>query len=140
MAKTGTAKGADMNETTTTQIKCLDCSHPLTSAKSQTRQRGPLCHARHIAALALAAAFKNPQAAAEKALQIIADRAIVRTRVKGQYLTVSSDGSQNYLTDVVENSCTCEAGHRHGRCSHLLAANVKEITATRKTAVYALAA
>lgn len=120
--------------------KCSECDRTLRTAKSVAAGIGPVCAARKAAALNLAAAFKDPQAAANKALQIIADKAIVPTRIKGQYLTVSSDGTQNYLTDVVDNTCTCKAGARLGRCSHLVAANVLQITTIRRNAAYALAA
>jgi hypothetical protein len=119
---------------------CTECGRILRSEASITRGTGPVCAARKTAATALSTAFKDPETAATKALQVIADKAIVRTRTQGQYLVVASHGDQSYLTDVEEGSCTCKAGARHGRCSHLLAANIIEITATRRTAIYALAA
>lgn len=120
--------------------KCLGCDRTLRSTKSIARQRGPLCHARFVAAANLATAFKDPEAAADKALQVIADKAIVPTRHKGQYLVTASHGDDTYLVDVVEGSCTCKAGSRLGRCSHLVAAHIVEITAIRRVAAYVLAA
>lgn len=120
--------------------RCTECHRPLRSAASIARQLGTTCARRKAAANRLATEFKDPQAAANKALQIITDRAIVRTRIPGQYLTVASKGDDTYLTDVVDGTCTCKAGTRLGRCSHLVAANVLEITSARVAAAYALAA
>ncbi|MCP9947351.1 hypothetical protein LUX33_01930 [Actinomadura madurae] len=38
------------------------------------------------------------------------------------YLANGSDGVSTYLTDTIEQSCTCKAGQRLGRCNHLVAA------------------
>lgn len=119
---------------------CTECGRILRSEASIARQMGPTCAARKTAAANLSTPFKDAEDAARKALQIITDKAIVRTRTQGQYLVVASHGDQSYLVDVLESSCTCKAGARLGRCSHLLAANIVEITATRRTALYALAA
>lgn len=125
---------------TAAPTKCSECHRTLRSPKSIARGMGPLCAARKAAAQALTTDFKNADAAQAKALQLIADKGIVRTRVAGQYLAVSSDGSQNYLVDVVEGSCMCPAGTKGRHCYHQVAANICEITATRKTAAYTLAA
>lgn len=117
--------------------KCLSCDRTLASPKSIARQRGPLCHSRHTAAAALTSSFKNAEAASAKALQLITDKGIVRTRHLGQYLAVASTGDQNYLVDVIEGSCSCQA---RGHCYHQVAANICEITATRRNAAYELAA
>lgn len=129
-----------MTKTAATTTKCLSCERPLRSAKSIARGRGPLCHARHQAAAAFASEFKSPETTQAKALQLITDKGLVRTRHKGQYLAASSDGTQHYLVDVIETSCTCPAGAKGRHCYHLVAANVAEVTATRRNAAYALAA
>lgn len=117
--------------------RCSECRRPITSAASLARGMGPLCAARNQAAAALTTSFKNAEAASAKALQLITDKGIVRTRHLGQYLAVASTGDQNYLVDVIEGSCTCQA---RGHCYHQVAANICEITATRRNAAYALAA
>lgn len=72
-------------------------------------------------------AFKDAAAARNKAVQILIDRSLVATRFPGQYLAVSSEGIGAYLVDVIERSCICKAGHRLGRCSHVVAADINEI-------------
>lgn len=128
--------------TTTQTTKCSECHRPLRAAKSIARGRGPVCDLkarRKAAAAILARPFKNAEAAADKALALLADRALVPTRHTGQYLAASTDGTQTYLVDTIEASCTCKGFGRVGRCYHHLAAQVAEVTTTRRAA-YALAA
>ena len=127
---------------TATSTECTECHRTLRAAKSIARGRGPVCDLkarRRAAANVIARPFKNAEAAATKALQLLADKALIPTRVAGQFLAASTDGTQTYLVDTVERSCTCKGHHRTGRCYHLVAADVAEITTSRRTA-YALAA
>lgn len=82
-------------------------------------------------------AFADAQKVKDKAVQLILDGAIVPTRFAGVYLANSSDGLSTYLTDTVEDTCTCPAGARIGRCNHKVAAAALEILANP---VFALAA
>lgn len=125
-----------------TTTKCSECHRPLTAAKSIARGRGPVCDLkarRRAAAARLARIFKDADRAANKALRHLADKAIIPTRHDGQYLAVATEGDTAYLVDTIDRTCTCKAGQRHGRCTHLLAADIAEITTTRRAA-YALAA
>lgn len=54
---------------------------------------------------------------------------LIRTRHEGTYLAVSSDGTNTYLVDAVERSCTCKGNQRTGHCYHLVAADM--LTASR---------
>jgi hypothetical protein len=122
--------------------KCDECKRPLTSAVSIARGRGRTCERnrrRRNAALVLSRPFKNAEAARTKALDLIAEGALVRTRHEGQYLAVGSDGVSTYLVDTVERSCICRGHQRQGRCYHLLAADTVELAAVRRTSL-ALAA
>lgn len=82
-------------------------------------------------------AFKDPQAARDKAEQLILDEAIVATRFPGVYLTTGSDGVSTYLTDSVDNTCTCKGYGHHGRCHHLVAASALELLADTSLALAA---
>lgn len=110
--------------TTQTTTKCSRCGRTLTSPASIARGRGRVCQAKVRAAAQAAdfTAFKNAKAAQAKAAELIDDNAIVPTRVAGQYLATSSDGTMAYLVDAVEGSCTCKGAQRLGRCYHLAAA------------------
>lgn len=130
-----------MQEQATT-AQCTECHRTLTSTASIARGRGRTCDRnarRKSAAHALTREFKNAEAARAKALQLLADRALIPTRHAGQYLTTSTDGTANYLVDTVERSCTCKGHNRVGRCYHLVAADVTELTAGGRRS-FALAA
>lgn len=122
---------------TTPTAKCERCHRVLRSAKSIAAGKGRTCA--RLARIEAAAnvvdltAFKDTAAARTKAMQLIADRAIVATRHAGQYLAVASQGDNTYLVDTIERSCTCKAGQRLGRCSHLVAGDILD-TAARHTA------
>ncbi|TDD31652.1 hypothetical protein E1287_25670 [Actinomadura sp. KC06] len=124
--------------TTSKTANCRRCHALLTNPRHVAERITPHCRrkereeaaqraARHEAAVTAAVdavdttAFKDPQAAKDKAVQLILDEAIVPTRFPGVYLANSSDGVSTYLTDTVENSCTCPAGTRLGRCNHKVA-------------------
>lgn len=125
-----------------TTTKCQRCGRPLRSEASIARGRGRHCErmARREAAVAiLVRPFKGAQAAADKALALLAEGALVPTRFEGQYLAVASDGVGTYLVDTGDRSCTCKGHARTGRCYHLVAADAAEISTARRSA-YALAA
>jgi hypothetical protein len=121
--------------TATHTATCRRCHATLKSARSVARGIGPVCERnerRERAAAVLTRGFKGAESARTKALALIADRALVPTRHEGQYLAASSDGTQTYLVDTIERSCTCKGHQRVGRCCHLVAADVLEM-ATRRT-------
>lgn len=118
-----------MQEQATT-TRCTECHRPLRSATSIARGRGRTCDRKTrqaAAATNLTREFKNPEAAKAKALQLLADNALIPTRHAGQYLATSTDGTTAYLVDTTERTCTCK-GHTHvGRCYHLVAADTREL-------------
>jgi hypothetical protein len=121
---------------------CTRCHATLTSAKSVAARIGRTCarlNRQEAAASVFTRTFKNADAARAKALQLLTDNALVPTRHAGQYLATSSDGTAAYLVDTIERSCTCKGHQRVGRCYHLVAADVAEVTTARRT-TYALAA
>jgi hypothetical protein len=68
------------------------------------------------------AAFRNAATAEAKAVELIETGALVPASRPGLFLAVSSDGTDTYLIDTYEGSCTCR-GHAHaGHCYHHLAA------------------
>jgi len=127
---------------TATPTKCTECHRPLRAATSIARGRGPVCDLkvrRRAAAERLARPFKDADRAATKALRHLADKALVPTAAARQYLMVATAGDATYLVDTIARTCTCKAHQHHSRCTHLLAADVAEITTSRRAA-YALAA
>lgn len=72
--------------------RCLGCGRPLTSASSIASRRGPVCHARVIAAASTARLDGYKPEAIDKAADLIEQAAIVPTSRPGLYTTVSSDG------------------------------------------------
>lgn len=118
-----------------TTATCTRCHATLRSAASIKRGMGAHCakmHRREQAAQRLTRTFKGAQAAADKALALLADKALIPTRHQGQYLAASSDGTQTYLVDTIERSCTCKGHARVGRCYHLVAADTLELATTRR--------
>lgn len=121
--------------TTTDTPQCTRCHRPLRSAKSIARGYGEHCgrlNRREQAATVLTRAFKDAESARRKALALLADKALIPTRHQGQYLAASSDGTQTYLVDTVERSCTCKGHQRVGRCYHLVAADTLELASVRR--------
>lgn len=115
--------------------RCSECGRPLRSAASIALGRGPVCDIkarRRAAAQTYARAFKNAEAAANKALRHLADKALIPTGNLGQYHAVASAGDTTYLVDTIARTCTCKAHDHHGRCTHLLAADVTETTTARR--------
>lgn len=120
---------------TTQTTKCTECHRPLTAKASIARGRGKVCDLkarRRAAAERLARPFKDAERAATKALRHLADKAIIPTRHDGQYLAVATEGDTAYLVDTTARTCTCKAGQRYGRCTHLLAADIAETTTARR--------
>lgn len=117
---------------TTTQkphtAKCLRCGRTLTSSKSIADQMGRTCKAKVKAAANVIdlTEFKDQRAAKAKAIELIEQAGIVRASRPGLYLAVSSDGSNTYLIDTVERSCSCKGHLRTGHCYHMVAAHLIE--------------
>jgi hypothetical protein len=134
-----------MTAADTTPTRCLAprCGRILTSTKSVARKYGPRCWTRVLAAAKVVdvSHFKDPAPVLAKAIELIEQGGIVRTRHDGQYLANSFDGLNTYLVETVgERSCTCKAGTRLGRCNHLVAVNILNASAVRRTATHVLAA
>lgn len=131
--------GMTKTATTTKTANCRRCRALLTNPRHVAERITPHClrkereeaaaraeaHAAEVEAAVNAVdttAFKDPQAVKDKAVQLILDGAIVPTRIPGMYLVNGSDGVSTYLTDMVENSCSCPASTHLGRCNHKIAA------------------
>jgi hypothetical protein len=101
---------------TETPACCLSCGRVLRSAESIRLGRGPKCRAKIRAARRAAdlAAYKASQI--EAAAELIEDGAIVPVRARRVFRTVSTDGSELYLT--ARQACTCPAGLRGRDCYH----------------------
>lgn len=108
--------------TTPTAARCLECGRRLTSARSIALGYGPTCAARIVAAAAVVDlhAYKADQVT--RALELIADLAIVRNR--STYAAVASRGDATYDVDPAADTCTCPAGQREVACYHLAAASI----------------
>jgi hypothetical protein len=59
-----------------------------------------------------------------KAMELIETQAIVAGSRDGIWLIVSSDGTNTYMVDTDERSCTCKGFLNFGRCYHLVAAEM----------------
>jgi hypothetical protein len=73
--------------------------------------------------LDLFASDKRP-AIVTKAFELIETQAIVTGSRSGIFLIVSSDGTNTYMVDTDERSCTCKGYLNFGRCYHLVAAEM----------------
>jgi hypothetical protein len=80
-------------------------------------------------------AFRDAKAAKNKAVELVEQAGIVPASRAGLFLAVSSDGSNTYLIDTVEGSCTCKGFAHVGRCYHGVAA---ALLAGRPTTEFAL--
>ncbi len=80
---------------------------------------------RHALAKQLAA-FRDAAGAEAKALELIETGGLISASRPGLYLAVSSDGTDTYLIDTDERSCTCQGHARTGHCYHYLAAIMAE--------------
>jgi len=67
-------------------------------------------------------AFRDAQAARSKAIELISEGALIPGSRPGLWLAASSDGSNTYVVDVWEGSCTCAGCVNTGRCYHHVAA------------------
>ena len=115
-----------MTTTATSTTKCLRCGRTLSAAKSVADGMGRGCKARVKAAADVInlTAFRDAKAAHDKAIELIEQGGLTRTRIPGQYLATSSTGTDHYLVDTIERSCTCKGHQRVGRCYHLVAADL----------------
>jgi hypothetical protein len=82
-------------------------------------------------------AFRDAKGARDKAVELVEQAAIVPASRPGLFLAVSSDGSNTYLIDTVEGSCTCKGYVHAGRCFHGVAAALLEARGTRRFAAAA---
>lgn len=86
-------------------------------------------HARcadRIAAHADYSPYKDKARAYDKVVQLLEDGALVSTSRTGLYQAVSSDGSDKYLVDTLEQSCQCRSWLGRTYCTHLTGANAIE--------------
>lgn len=112
---------------TTEQTNCLRCGRTLTSATSIAAGYGPTCRAKLQAGLRQADLHDFKAAQVTSALELIEDGAILPIRT-GIYRSVSSDGTELYLT-AVTGQCNCPAGLRGTRCYHSAAARILALAA-----------
>lgn len=116
--------------TTSSPATCTRCGRVLTSAASVAAGVGPVC-ARRIREHAAAALAAHSPAAIEKALELIADGAVLPVPVRPgvplavgfrRYLAVSSDGTVAYETTSTQ--CTCRAAQFGRDCYHRAAVDL----------------
>jgi hypothetical protein len=69
-------------------------------------------------------AFRDAKSAKTNAIDLIETDGIIPGSRPGLWFATSSDGTNTYIIDTVEGSCTC-SGHRYsGRCYHRVAAEL----------------
>lgn len=126
-----------MSEQTKT-VKC-HCGRTLTDPRSIARGMGPVCarKARRAAEVIDLTAFRDAQGARTKAAELVEQGGIVPAGRPGLFLAVSSDGTNTYLVDTLEGSCSCKGFAHQGRCFHGVAAAL--LTAQPTTAFAAAA-
>lgn len=100
---------------------CIRCGRTLRSTTSQARGYGRHCATQIRKAAADLADYKPAQI--ESARELIEDAAIIPIRGRRIYRSVSSDGTEQYLT-AVTGHCNCPAGLRGTRCYHSAAARM----------------
>lgn len=112
----------------TATVHCLRCGRTLRSAQSIAAGMGRTCRAkvRHAAEVVDLTAFRDAKTARTKATELIEQGGIVPAGRLGLFLAVSSDGTNTYLIDVVEASCSCKGYAHAGRCYHQVAATLLE--------------
>lgn len=122
-----------MSETQTTG-KCIRCGRTLRAGKSIADGMGRTCRAkvRQTAEVLDLGAFRDAKAARSKATELVEQAGIVPASRPSLYLAVSSSGTDTYLIDTAEASCTCAGFAHQTRCYHLVAAAL--ITAKPPTA------
>lgn len=108
--------------TATAHTNCLRCGRALRSTTSTARGYGRTCatKVRQAATVVDLSAYKPAQV--EAARELIEDAAIIPIR-RNVYRSVSSDGSELYLT-AVTGQCNCPAGLKSRRCYHAAAAQL----------------
>jgi hypothetical protein len=74
-------------------------------------------------------AFCDAAGAEAKAVELVETGGLIPASRPGLYLAVASDGTNTYLIDTVEGSCTCQGHARTGHCYHRLAAVMTETRA-----------
>lgn len=82
-------------------------------------------------------AFRDAKGAKSKAVDLIEQGGIIPASRAGLFLAVSSDGSNTYLVDTLEGSCSCKGFAHQGRCFHGVAA---ALLTARPTTAFAAAA
>ena len=110
--------------------KCLKCGRTrrfrTAAAAVKAAPYGRICKARVLLAALNEAIRGFAQAQVDKARELIADGGLIPTTRRGVFRSVSSNGTDTYLTHSA--ACNCPAG-LHGRlCYHLAAARI--LTAT----------
>lgn len=71
-------------------------------------------------------AFRDAKTARTKATDLVEQAAIIPASRPNLYLAAASDGTDTYLIDTAEGSCTCKGYVHQGRCYHLVAAVLLE--------------
>jgi hypothetical protein len=106
--------------------RCHSCGRKLTASASIARSRGRACWAKVGSAARAAALADYSLAQVEAAVELIADAAILNIR-PAVYRTVSTDGTETYLTAA--KACSCPAGIKGRRCYHRAAAAILDAVA-----------
>lgn len=124
---------------TKTTGKCIRCGRKLTDPASIAAGMGRVCRSHTIKAAKVIdlSAFRNAQAAKDKATELVEQAGIIPAGRPGLYLAVASNGTDTYLVDSVEGSCTCKGFAHQGRCYHQVAAALMDARSTTRFAVAA---
>lgn len=124
---------------TKTASKCIRCGRKLTDPASIAAGMGRICrsHTHKAAAVIDLSAFRDAKAAKDKAAELVEQAGIIPASRPHLFLAVSSDGTNTYLVDTLEGSCTCKGFAHQGRCFHSVAAALIE---SRPTTRFAAAA
>ena len=130
-----------MNTTTatteTTPVKTVlcggGCGRKLTNPDSIARGFGPVCWKRVRAqVVALPAIYTDAQV--EAAAEAIEDGAVVPSCRPLLFFVVSTNGRDTHLVNLIEDTCTCDAGRNDRACYHLAAAQVIDRAQARAAA------
>ena len=89
---------------------------------------GPKCW-KHIAPAIAALDNTFTDAQVESAVEALEDGAVVPSIRPLLYFVVSTRGDENHLVNLIEDTCTCEAGRNDRACYHLAAAQVLDAAA-----------
>ena len=121
-----------MNNTAGHTAKCLKCGRTRRFATAEAAAKagphGRVC-AMRVRLAAISEAVKGfAVAAVDKARELIADGGLVPTSRPGVFRSVSSNGTDRYLTHSAV--CNCPAGLRSRQCYHLAAARILNATRT----------